>query len=52
MQQSFINKFSQLENWEQTLVLSSLQRVAEMMNAADLDAAPLLDSTDEQVVRK
>lgn len=52
MQQSFINKFNQLENWEQTLVLSSLQRVADMMNAADLDAAPLLDSTDEQVIRK
>ena len=51
MQESFIRAFSQLENWEQSLILSSLQRVADMMNAADLDAAPLLDSTDEKVVK-
>jgi DNA-binding MarR family transcriptional regulator len=52
MQESFINAFNRLEDWEQTLILSSLQRVAGMMNATDLDAAPLLDSTDEQVVDK
>jgi DNA-binding MarR family transcriptional regulator len=49
LQESFIRTFSQLENWEQSLVLSSLQRVADMMNATDLDAAPLLDSTNEQL---
>lgn len=49
MQESFIRAFNQLEDWEQTLILSSLQRISEMMNATDLDAAPLLDSTDEQV---
>jgi DNA-binding MarR family transcriptional regulator len=51
MQESFIRAFNQLEDWEQSLILSSLQRVADMMNATDLDAAPLLDSTDEKVVR-
>ncbi len=50
MQESFIKSFNKLENWEQSLILSSLQRVADMMNATDLDAAPLLDSTDAQVV--
>lgn len=50
MQESFIRAFNQLEDWEQTLILSSLQRISEMMNATDLDAAPLLDSTDENVV--
>ena len=49
MQESFIRIFNQLEDWEQSLVLSSLQRVADMMNATDLDAAPLLDSTNEQL---
>lgn len=49
MQESFIRCFSQLEDWEQTLILSSLQRVSDMMNASDLDAAPLLDSSDEKV---
>lgn len=52
MQESFIRAFNQLENWEQSLILSSLQRVSDMMNATELDAAPLLDSTDEQVVEK
>lgn len=51
MQESFIRAFNQLEDWEQSLILSSLQRVSDMMNATDLDAAPLLDSTDEQVVK-
>jgi DNA-binding MarR family transcriptional regulator len=51
MQESFIRAFNQLEDWEQSLILSSLQRVSDMMNATDLDAAPLLDSTDERVVK-
>jgi len=52
MQESFILRFNRLEEWEQNLTLSSLQRVAEMMQAGDLDAAPLLDSSDEQVVKE
>lgn len=51
MQESFILGFGRLEEWEQNLILSSLQRVADMMQAGDLDAAPLLDSSDEQVVK-
>jgi DNA-binding MarR family transcriptional regulator len=51
MQESFIRAFNQLEDWEQSLILSSLQRVSDMMNATELDAAPLLDSSDEQVVK-
>ncbi len=49
MQESFIRAFNRLEDWEQTLILSSLQRVADMMNATGLDAAPLLDSSTAQV---
>ncbi len=52
MQESFILGFARLEEWEQSLILSSLQRVANMMQAGDLDAAPLLDSSDEQVVKE
>lgn len=50
MQESFICRFSELSEWEQNLILSSLQRVAAMMNASELDAAPLLDSSDAQVL--
>ncbi len=42
LQQAFIDRFEGLEEWEQTLILSSLQRVATMMNADDLDASPVL----------
>ncbi|MES9856809.1 MAG: MarR family transcriptional regulator [Sedimenticola sp.] len=51
LQESFIDNFGGLKEWEQNLILSSLQRVAVMMQAGNLDAAPLLDSSDEQVVK-
>lgn len=44
LQESFIAEFESLQEWEQTLILSSLQRVAAMMHATNLDAAPLLSS--------
>jgi DNA-binding MarR family transcriptional regulator len=43
LQTRFVQAFLSLKDWEQTLILSSLQRVAEMMGAQDLDAAPLLE---------
>lgn len=44
LQDSFIRQFQSLEEWEQTMILSSLQRVAAMMDADSLDAAPVLDA--------
>jgi hypothetical protein len=32
-----------MQEWEQSLVLSSLQRVAQMMDAQGIDASPILD---------
>ena len=52
LQNSFVRTFNQLEDWEQTLILSSLQRISDMMNAAELDAAPLLDNSNAQVIDK
>jgi len=43
LQVEFAQRFNQLENWEQTQILSSLQRVAAMMKAEDIDASPVLD---------
>lgn len=43
LHESFVSRFEALDPWEQTLILSSLQRVAQMMEAEGLDAAPLLD---------
>ena len=38
-----IDKFQSLENWEQTMILASLQRLANMMDAEGIDASPVLD---------
>lgn len=44
LQDSFMRCFNSLQEWEQTQLLASLQRFAAMMDAADLDAAPVLSS--------
>ncbi len=44
LQERFAARFGALQEWEQTLLLSSLQRIAAMMDATDLDAAPMLAS--------
>ncbi|MFE8070747.1 MarR family transcriptional regulator [Marinobacteraceae bacterium S3BR75-40.1] len=43
LQEEFIRKFQNLQEWEQTMIISSLQRVAEMMDAVEIDASPVLD---------
>lgn len=44
LQERFQQRLASLQDWEQLQLLSSLQRIAELMNAEDLDAAPLLAS--------
>jgi len=36
LNENFTQKFNQLEDWEQTLILSSIQRIASMMEAEKL----------------
>lgn len=43
LQEHFIDKFSNLAQWEQSQLLSSMERIAEMMDATELDASPLLE---------
>lgn len=42
LQDSFIERLQSLQQWEQTLILSSLQRVVAMMEARDIDSSPIL----------
>lgn len=42
LQDGFIFRFQQLADWEQSLLLSSVQRISAMMNAEHLDASPIL----------
>ncbi|MFT5758637.1 MAG: DNA-binding MarR family transcriptional regulator [Alteromonadaceae bacterium] len=43
LQEHFIENFSNLARWEQSQLLSSIERLAEMMDANEIDAAPLLE---------
>jgi len=43
LQEQFAKQFNDLEIWEQTMIISSLQRIAQMMDAEDIDASPVLD---------
>ena len=43
LHEQFIDRFESLADWEKTQILSALQRVATMMDAEHIDAAPLLD---------
>jgi hypothetical protein len=44
LQERFEKRLSDLKDWEKMQLLSSLQRIAEMMNAEDIDASPVLAS--------
>ena len=44
LQEHFVKEFNKLMDWEQTLILSSIQRVAAMMRAKNIEAKPLLVS--------
>ncbi|MDQ2077864.1 MarR family winged helix-turn-helix transcriptional regulator [Marinimicrobium sp. ABcell2] len=43
LQDNFVRKFRSLDEWEQSMIIASLQRIAEMMDAKDIDASPFLD---------
>lgn len=44
LQEDFIRQFADLKNWEQTQLISALQRIAHMMDAHHIDASPVLDT--------
>ncbi len=43
LQIQFQRNFQQLEDWEQSMIVTAFQRVAAMLDAEQLDAAPILD---------
>ena len=43
LQEQFTKQFGALNEWEQSMMISSLQRIAQMMDAEDIDASPVLD---------
>lgn len=44
MEESFLKKFNQLQNWEKTMILSALQRLVFMMDARGLNVESVLSA--------
>ena len=42
LQDLFSQQFAALKEWEKSMIVAALQRVAGMMNAEDIDASPML----------
>ena len=43
LQDKFKEQFTSLNDWEQSMIVSCLQRVARFIDAEEIDAAPILD---------
>lgn len=43
LQQRFQHRFESLPSWEQAMILAALERVAVLLDAGEIDAAPLID---------
>lgn len=43
LQEQFARQFSDLQDWEQSMIIAALERVAHMMDAEHIDASPVLD---------
>lgn len=43
LQETFQNRFEGLPDWHQSMLVSALERVAALLDAEDLEAAPILD---------
>ncbi|MDP5306469.1 MarR family winged helix-turn-helix transcriptional regulator [Paracoccus spongiarum] len=46
LQQHFVQGFARLADWEQAMLIAALERVAAMLNAQGIDAAPVLATGD------
>lgn len=44
LQEKFETGFAALPGWEQAMILAGVERLADLLGAADVDAAPLLDA--------
>ena len=44
MQETFVERFQNIEKWEQMMILSALMRLVALMEAKAIDASPFLDT--------
>lgn len=50
LQQRFVRKFAAMQDWEQAMLVASLERVAAMLDAEEIEASPVLDAGDIKYV--
>lgn len=46
LQSRFEHGFDRLEDWEQSMIITTLERIAALLDAEDVEAAPVLDVGD------
>jgi hypothetical protein len=44
LQNQFRDRFGVLPPWEQAMILAALERLGELLDASEIDAAPLIDT--------
>lgn len=44
LQDHFIQRFDNLDEWEKNMLIANMQRIATMMDAENIDAAPILET--------
>lgn len=49
LQQKFVRSFEALEDWEQAMLVAALERIATMLDAEEIDAAPVLTTGELQM---
>lgn len=52
LQQKFVREFEAMESWEQAMLVAALERVASMLDAQAIDAAPVLTTGELHIGRK
>lgn len=52
LQQKFVRSFEALEDWEQAMLVAALERVSAMLDAEEIDAAPVLTTGELHMSRK
>ena len=43
LQEHFVERFHNMKDWEQSQMVATMQRIASMMDAEDIDASPFLE---------
>ncbi len=43
LQEKFGARYKELDDWEQAMLVAALERISQLLDAADLDAAPILE---------